>query len=111
MKENHSELIEYLDEKFGRVDKKLDKKVDKEDLKDLSSKLVTLDEFDGFKKEINERFDGLEKRFDNLIDSVDNLTKAIKDYHQEQVALSAKVDRHEKWITQIAEKMGIELKA
>ncbi len=53
--------------------------------------------------------DDLKEQVRNLVSSVDKLIKAIETYHQEQVALSAKVDRHEKWINQIAAKMGVEL--
>ena len=31
-------------------------------------------------------------------------------YFQEMVALSHKVDRHEKWLHEVAEKLGIKLK-
>lgn len=82
MAQNYSELIEYLDEKFAEIDTKIEK---------LDNKI--------------------DSKFDRLLESIDKLTKSIEDYHQEQVALTAKVDRHEKWITQIAEKIGIELKA
>lgn len=41
--------------------------------------------------------------------SVDRLAKAIEDLHQEFAAITAKVDRHEKWIKQIAEKLGLKL--
>ncbi len=68
MNKDHSELIEYLDEKFQETAKKKDLKklASKEDLKDFSSKLLTLEEFDGFKKEVNECFDKLDRRIDRL---------------------------------------------
>ena len=44
-----------------------------------------------------------------LITSIDRLAKAIEDMHQEFLAVSGKVDRHEKWIHQMAEKLGIKL--
>lgn len=81
MNKDFSELVEYLDEKFAEIDTKIEK---------LDNKV--------------------DSKFDRLLDSIDKLTKAIETYHQEQVALSAKVDRHEKWIQQIAEKIEIELK-
>lgn len=36
-------------------------------------------------------------------------TKKRDTYFQEMVMLSHKVDRHEKWIKQLAEKLGIKL--
>ena len=76
MKQDFSELIQYLDEKFIRVD---------------------------------QRFDEMKKNFVNLQTSVDAYAKKADTYFQEMVALSRKVDRHEKWIQQIAEKLGIKL--
>jgi len=83
MAQNYSELIEYLDERFGKIDKNLENlKETKADKKDVQS----------------------------LMNSIDRLAKAIETYHHEQTALGAKVDRLEQWITQIAKQTGIELK-
>lgn len=76
--------------------------------KDLA-KSVTLDEFDGFRKEIKEEFTNLREAIQALTVSVDKLAKSVEDLHQEYIAITAKVDRHEKWIQQIAEKLGIKL--
>ena len=69
MEKDFSELIQYLDEKFNIVDKKLDSlqetKTDKSD-------------------------------FNNLVNAVDEYAKKADTYFQEMVALSHKVDRHEK---------------
>ena len=58
---------------------------------------------------IDERFDGVKKDFIDLQTSVDSYAKRADAYFQEMVALSHKVDRHEKWIQQLAEKLGIKL--
>ncbi|MEO0118549.1 MAG: hypothetical protein ABIK66_05450 [candidate division WOR-3 bacterium] len=76
MNEDFSELIQYLDGKFRRID---------------------------------ERFDEMKKDFVNLQTSVDTYAKKADTYFQEMVILAHKVDRHEKWIKQIAEKLGIKL--
>ncbi len=82
MKEDFSELIEYLDEKFSNIDSQLsdlkENKADKSDVRDLMS-------------------------------SVDAYAKKADTYFQEMVALSHKVDRHEKWLRQVAEKLDIKL--
>lgn len=44
------------------------------------------------------------------MNSIDRLAKAIEIYHHEQVALTAKVDRLENWVNQIAKQVGMELK-
>lgn len=53
--------------------------------------------------------DDLREDFSKLETSVDNYAKKADTYFQEMVALSHKVDKHEKWLHQIAEKLGIKL--
>ena len=76
MKEDFSELIEYLDEKFGKVDNDF--------------------------KELKGNFGLLQK-------SVDAYAVKADKYFQEMTMLSEKVNRHDKWLLQIAEKLGIKL--
>ena len=76
MKDDFSELIQYLDDRFGKVDS---------DLKDLK------------------------EGFNNLSTSVDAYAKKADAYFQEMVVLSNKVERLEKWLHQLAEKVGIKL--
>lgn len=47
--------------------------------------------------------------FNNLFNAVDAYAKKADTYFQEMVVLSHKVDRHEKWIQQIADKLGVKL--
>ena len=77
----------------------------KEDL----AKLLTLEEFDEFKVEIKQDFGSLRESIQALTISVDKLVKAVEDMRQEYVVITGKVDRHEKWIQQIAEKLGVKL--
>ena len=77
----------------------------KEDL----AKIVTLEEFDQFKIDIKQDLDGLRESIQALTVSVDKLVKAVTDMHQEYVVITGKVDRHEKWFHQIAEKLGMKL--
>jgi len=58
---------------------------------------------------IDRRFDEMKKDFVDLQTSVDAYAKRADAFFQEMVALSHKVDRHEKWIQQIAAKLGIKL--
>jgi len=67
--------------------------VTKGDLRDAVSNLAT-------KHDINE-----------LLNSVDAYAHKADAYFQEMVMLSHKVDRHERWILQLAEKLGVSLKA
>ena len=58
---------------------------------------------------IDNRFDEMKADFNNLQSAVDAYAKKADAYFQEMVMLSHKVDRHEKWFHQIAEKLGIKL--
>jgi NifU-like protein involved in Fe-S cluster formation len=85
MNKDFSELVEYLDKKFENIDDKFEETAKQKDL------------------------DELKQRVDNLVTAIDNLTKSITDYHEEQVAMYEKMNIHEKWIKQIAEKVGLKL--
>ena len=93
MNEDNKELVEYLDQKFNKVDQRFDV---------LSDIFVTKDEFNDFKEEYK-------KDFNNLLTAVDKYAQKADAFFQELVMLSHKVDRHEKWLLQIAEKLGIKL--
>jgi len=89
MDKDFSEIIEYLDKKFSETDQKLIE-LD-EGVKDVREKMVTKEEFN------------------DLQIAVDAYAKKADTYFQEMVMLSHKVDRHEKWFQQIAEKLGMKL--
>lgn len=65
--------------------------VTKEDLHDAVENLVTKEDFN------------------NLMTSVDAYAKKADAYFQEMVLLSHKVERHERWFHQVADKLGIKL--
>ncbi|MDO8435888.1 MAG: hypothetical protein Q7S82_00680 [bacterium] len=95
MKEDFSELIQYLDEKFEKIDERFNKLFDvfatREDLEKAVKNLSTKEDFN------------------NLMVSIDAYAKKADTYFQEMVMLAHKVDRHEKWFHQVAEKLGIKL--
>ena len=74
------------------------------DAKLLKEIFTTQKDLDDFREEMRESFSSLQT-------SVDNYAKKADTYFQEMVMLSHKVDRMEKWIHQIAKKVGLELKA
>lgn len=63
---------------------------------------ATKEDFEIFREE-------MKKSFSDLQTSVDAYAKKADTYFQEMVALAHKVDRHEKWFHQIAEKLGVKL--
>jgi len=64
---------------------------------------ATREDLDGLKK-------SLKSDFSDLQTSVDTFAKKADTYFQEMVVLAHKIDKLEKWIYQIAEKVGLELK-
>jgi len=96
MNEDNKELVEYLDKKFVKIDERFDV---------LPEIFATKDDI----KEIKEDLNGLREMVQALVVATDNLVKAVSDLRQEYIMTTAKVDRHEKWILQIAEKLGIKL--
>ena len=102
MEKDYSELIDYLDEKFQNT-------VTKQDLNLISSRLLTLEEFDNFKKEFNQKISDLRESINALTNSIDKLVKAVSDLKTEYTSITYKVDRHEKRLQQLAEKLNIKL--
>jgi len=82
MDKDYSELIQYLDERFTKIDTGLD----------------ILKETKANKKDVQD-----------LVNSIDRLAKSMEIYHDEYIALTSKVDKHEKWFQQVADKLGLKL--
>jgi prefoldin subunit 5 len=49
--------------------------------------------------------------FDTLQTSVDAYAKKADTYFQEMAALSHRLERHERWLQQLAEKVGVRLES
>jgi len=95
MNEDNKELVEYLDGKFVKIDERFNALPEvfatKDEIKEMISPLVTKEDFN------------------DLQTSVDAYAVRADKFFQELVMLTHKVDRHEKWLLQIAEKLGIKL--
>lgn len=116
MKEDFSELVEYLDGKFGKVD---------EDIKDLRGNMATKEDLKGLASKdsvaaiadrlvtLEEKMEDLATREDmnTLTNAVDAYAKKADTYFQEMAALGEKLKRHDRWLQEIAEKVGVELKS
>ncbi len=102
MDEDYKELVEYLDKKFQNT-------ATKQDVESLAMNFVSLEEFDGFKTEIKQEFVDLRQSINNLTNSIDQLVKAVSDLKIEYTTVKHQLSRHEKWIEQIAGKMGLQL--
>jgi len=74
--------------------------------KDYTELIQYLDE--KFSK-IDARFDKVDIRINQLVTAIDKLAKAVEDLRQEYSAIAAIIDKHDKWIHQLAEKLGVKL--
>jgi uncharacterized protein Yka (UPF0111/DUF47 family) len=108
MKKEYGELVEYLDKKFAQTLSK----------KDFDTHVESVDKrFDVVTKEVislrtdmDRGFAELKDDFRQLQNSVDNYAAKADKFFMELIALANKVDRLERWIQEIAEKVGIKLK-
>jgi CRISPR/Cas system-associated endonuclease Cas3-HD len=115
MENDISELIEYLDKKFAKIESVLD--VNKTDIKRLietkadKADIQNLIEMKADKLDIQNLVETKADKADiqNLLDAIDGYAQKADTYFQEMLMLARKVDRHEKWIQQIAKKLGVEL--
>ena len=90
------------------------------DVAKLKKTFVTRDEFKSFsdlvmgmfreqRKEMNERFDLMDKRFDTVMNHLDGLVNLMANNKQEHDVLVGHVDRHDRWINQIADNINTKL--
>lgn len=113
--------------------------ITEEDIKKLSGVLATKDDFGSFTKSSNEQFIKIDQNFNRLVGeivtikqdvttfkeelaalkettqalvvAVDGLAKAVKDFRQEYAMLILATKRHEQWILQMADKIGLKLES
>lgn len=113
MKKEYGELVEYLDKKFDGIDQRFDKVAEKDDVN------KRFDKIENSVISLDKRLAGVEDKVQNmptmddfrqLQNSVDAYAAKADKFFMEMVALAHKVDRLERWIQEIAEKVGIKLK-
>ena len=73
-----------------------------EDIQKLIEVFATKEDFSSFRDEYRNDFSALQT-------SVDTYAKKANDYYQEMVMMNQKLNRHEKWIQQLAAKLEIKL--
>jgi uncharacterized coiled-coil DUF342 family protein len=71
------------------------------------SELITY--LDGKFTTVDNRLNELGEQFSELQTTVDSYAKKADTYFQEMLMLAHKVDRHERWLQQIAAKLDIKL--
>ena len=97
MDKDFSELIEYLDGKFVNIDKKFGV---------ADARFFALEED---LKEIKADLRSMREAIQDLTVSIDRLVGAISDLKMEYAAITNQVNRHEKWMHQLADKLGVKL--
>jgi uncharacterized coiled-coil DUF342 family protein len=90
MTQDYSELVEYLDKKFAGI---------------TGEFVEVRSDISGVKSELSD----LRERVDAMYDGLDAYAKKADTYFQEMLMLATKVDRHEKWLRQVADKLGLKL--
>ena len=58
---------------------------------------------------LEENVEHIRYAVDGLVTSFDKMAKNIEDLRSEYIAIKLQLDRHEKWIQQIAQKTGVVL--
>jgi len=82
----------------------------KEDFESLKQGIIEAGmEVFATKEDLQEFMEEMRKSFSDLQTSVDAYAKKADTYFQEMVALSHQVKRHERWLHQIADKLGVKL--
>lgn len=99
MEKDFRELVEYLDKKFSQT-------ATKDEVRELRSGVAIVSED---VKELKGAINQLQEAMRELITTVDNLAKAVDDLRIEYSAMALQLSRHEKWIHQVADKLGIKL--
>ncbi|HEY4510074.1 MAG TPA: hypothetical protein VJC15_03760 [Candidatus Paceibacterota bacterium] len=110
MNQDFSELVEYLDKKFEQTATKegvRELRVEMEkDIRELRIETVNLKED---VREVKSTLSQLQETVHELVGAVDKLAKAVDDLRIEYSAMTMQIGRHEKWIQQIAGKLGLKL--
>jgi len=76
-----------------------------EDIQKLIEVLATKEDLNDVRQDVN----GLRESIQSLIISVDRLVGAVSDLKTEYAAITNQINRHEKWLHLVAEKLGIKL--
>ena len=79
------------------------------DIKRLTDVLVSKAEFNDRVGRLEENVEHIRYAVDSLVTSFDKMAKNREDLRSEYIAIKLQLDRHEKWIQQIALKTGVVL--
>ncbi len=80
------------------------------DIKKLTSTFATKKEFGELKNEFSEFRSEFADFKSELFTMLDGIAKSIEDLKVEYIAIKVQLDKHERWIQEIAKKTGVNLK-
>ena len=60
---------------------------------------------------VRDDMDEMRGRFDRLQSSVDGIAQSFDDHRADDAAVQSQRNRHEQWIQQLADKLGVKLSA
>jgi len=98
MNQDLSELVAYLDKKFEETAKKSD-----------LNKLATSSELESFRENTEKEISSLRDDIRTLTTAIDRLVKSVEVLSDEYSSISVRIDRHERWLQQVADKVGVKL--
>ena len=78
-------------------------------LKEQTDEIVTV--FNTFMKQVDERFNGMERKYDHLINTIDGFIGRIDKYEVELAARDAQFERLVSWARKVSVKTGIPLES
>ena len=81
----------------------------KKDLSDSQDKMLSMLASKQELNEVKDNIDDLKELVQGLILSSDSIAKSISDLTLEYAAISTQLSRHDRWIKEIAEKIGLKL--
>lgn len=106
---DETEFRKFVVQSFTRVDSRFDRleanKVDKEDLVNKADKQDLINKVD--KEDLTSKAD--KEDIDKLLTAVDAYANRADAYFQEMVMMGHDFKRHERWIMELAKKMGVTL--
>jgi len=80
-----------------------------EDISNFESRMISVLASKEELKEVRSEIEDLRELIQGLIVSTDNIAKSIGNLSVEYAAITSQLSRHELWIKQIAEKVGLNL--
>ncbi len=83
--------------------------LEESDIKRLSEVFVSRTEFNNRMDHLEETVGHIRYTVDGMAVAFDKMAKSIDDLRHEYIAIKLQLDRHEKWIREIAAKTGVTL--